>query len=356
MGAQWCESFQVYPSVANMLQGVWSQIDADWTISTVKPASGVQGMHCSGVLSAWPAMRRIFREAVVTAGVAFRFWVSNLPTNEGAVGAMMLSTFLDVAANVQVSFVLGTNGAIVCYGGGDYQAGAGNLNHATLLTRSNPCIIPAAYNHIECKVSPGNPGTIECRVNGVTVINFVGDTLGHNEVGQWAVGGAATVNGVADMYYGDLHAWDTLATPGPQDFVGNSSVRTRAFNADTATAGWTLSSGSVGYVLLSDNSDATYIEADTVGLESAFKAGNFDADVVAVVYQQANFRGLKLDAGDCDITPGFVSSGVTAAGTVAIMTPGETWFSSVSATDPATGVPWTITGAQAAAVEFTRTL
>ncbi len=359
MGAQWCESFQVYPSVANMLQGVWAQIDAPWALSTANPASGVQSMHCHGPSagSTWPAMRRVYDEAVATGGAALRFWVSNLPSSEGDTGALMLLTALDVAANGLVAFVLGTNGAIVAYGGGRYQFGGGNLTSWVLLGRSNPCVVAAAYNHIECRVTPGLTGAFECRVNGVTVLNFSGDTVGRAELGEWAVGGATTVNGVTDMYFGDLHAWDTLATPGPTDFVGNASVRTRLPDSDDgAHQQWSYSTGSTGWPLLIDNNDATYISAASTSLESAFGAGSYEADVQGIVYQQVNFRAIKTDVGDCNVTPGIISAGSTGLSTERILSTGEAWYWGIVALDPATSAPFTVAAANASELLVERTL
>jgi hypothetical protein len=355
VGAQWCESFQVYPSTANMLQGVWAQLDAGIALSTANPSSGTQGLRFTPGSVPYPAARRVFNQAVSTAGCAFRFYVPSLPNTETVLATVLLS-FLDVSGNPQVSLVLGSNGAIVALGGGLFQGGSSNVEGMTLLARSQPCVVPLAYNHIEALVTPGATGTVEVRVNGVTVVNFTGDTLGHNEVGQVAI--SCGDSGTGDMDIGDLHAYDSLGTPGPQTFVGNAIVLTRTLTADESGNEWTLSAGASAYPLLEDNEDTTYIEADTVGLTSSFAATALPGEVTGVVYQQVNFRGVKTNAGDCDVQAGIISgSSVGQAASASVMSTGESWFWGIVAEDPATSnAPFTPASASASQALLTRTV
>jgi len=353
MAGVWCESFQVYPSIANMLQNIYfAEIDEGFELTTANPSSGIQGLRGTGGGN----FRAIYGENKTTAGLAYRFSLPNLPSTETG-NAFVLAAFLDAAANQQVMFILGTDGSVVAYGGGLWASPYGRNANATLLDRSVPCTIVAAFNHIEFRVTPGagSAGAFEVRMNGVTVLNFAGDTIGHNEIAQFGIG----LNPITPATYdfGDMHTWDTLEGQGPQDFVGNAAVLCRTLVQDSTPAEWALSSGSTGYTLLSDNLDSTYIEADTTGLTSAYLAGNFPTDVEGIIYLQANFRAIKTNAGDCDITPGFSHDGNTAPGSVAVISTGEAWYTSIQATDPATsGVPFTVDGAEATAVELTRTL
>ena len=121
--------------------------------------------------------RRILGGNFESGGWAYRFYVPNLPTSEStpfaSANGFMLASFADAANIPSVSFTLGTDGAVVAYLSADGGLGVGIYPQGALLQRSNPCIIPAAYNHIEFYALPApSDGGFEVRVNGVTVLNF----------------------------------------------------------------------------------------------------------------------------------------------------------------------------------------
>ena len=116
-------------------------------------------------------------------------------------------------------------------------------------------------------------------------------------------------------------------------------------------------SGVPAYTLLQDNDDATYIEAPTAGLEESFMAAPFPADVIGVVYQQANYRAYKIGAGDCDIAPGFISGGILFECPALPVAPAPTWYWGINSDDPDTsGAPYSVVAANASKLALIRTL
>jgi hypothetical protein len=361
MAGLWCDHFGQYASSAELLDGVYAE--NGWALSTANPPrAGASHLRSSGG-SQSPYLRRVFGAAKSAAGVAYRFYVPNLPTVEAnylfAFPCIKLFWFLDAAAGCQICVVLGTDGSLVVYRG-FYFSDRLNGGAGTLISRSDPCLQARAYNHIEARCYPADSGgTFEVRVNGVTKYNYVGDTLatGLVEVSQWGIGGACGLSGVAYMDIADLHAWDTEAGEGPVDFVGNAGVMRRKLNQDTAVADWALSTGASGYPLLVDKDDATYIEAAATGLKSAFLGEDLPAGTEGIVYQQASWRGLKTDASDCDVQPAFISGAEVGTADAQPMTPAETWRWAIIGSDPdSSGAPWTEAAANASAVQFERTL
>jgi hypothetical protein len=356
MAGLWCENFQVYPSTANMVEGAWAQVDGGWSLSTVNPPEGGQNLRAGNNAG---NIRRIFGADKETAGFAYRFYMPALPSIDISVlNTLCLAIFLDSSARTSCIVVCGTDGSVIVKTGQVWPFSFAST--WSVIDRSEPCILPAAYNHIEFAVTPAaSDGSIEIRVNGVTVLNFTGDTIGLSDgtVSQVAVF-EGDGNGSAPFDVSDMHAWDTLPGQGPQWFVGNAAVLTRPLDSDSSPEEWTpSSSGGPTYELLQDNNDSTYIDAPESGLEEAFGAAAFPDDVIGVVYQQVNFRAAKVGAGDCDVTPGIISGGILAEAAACIMTPQFSWYWGIIADDPDTsGAPFSVDAANASKLALVRTL
>lgn len=374
MAGRWCDPFDEYPDTAHMLDGVYANVGSSWSLSTANPCTGTKSFRLTtgifildGGINAAMTARRIFGVPLLSAGVAYHLYLPELPpTDTGRVSecseALQLMVFLDASGIPQVTLRCGTDGSVIAYRGCNATISAFSYNNETLLARSNPCITAKTYNHIEALVHCDVlGGAVEVRVNGVTVLNIAGvntDFSGAAEVSQVLMGLFAneTDNNIGAIDFDDLHAWDTIGAS-PTDFVGNSAVIYRAPSADTATADWAATPGLPAYPLLDDNLDTTYISAPNVGERSAFLFADLPASVQGVIYQQLNWRGIKLNAGDCDVTPYFVSGGAEEDSAPVPMTTAETWRWAIQPEDPATsGAPWTPASANASEGAFLRSL
>ena len=367
MAGLWCEDFERYPTAAQMLDGLYSAVGSQVSISAANPATGSQHLRVNTNFVTNPGVdnacnfRRILGGTKVTAGLAYHFSIASLPTAEGATSGSPptfynLASFQDAANANQLIFVLGTDGAVVAYRGINYAS----MLFTTLLGRSAPCITANTYQHLEFKVKIDNStGTLEVRVNGVTVLNLSGiDTqaTANAETSQVIMGTGWLLPGGAHADIDNLHTWDTVAGEGPTDFVGNACVIRRTFNADTAIADWAKSTGGTGYTLIGDASDASYISSATVNDKSAFGMANMAANVAGVVYMQLNFRGLKSDSGNCSVAPAFESAGSETLLSAQALTVAQTWRWGILAHDPHTGAAWAKAAADAATVGLKRTL
>ena len=363
MSGFWCDPFDQYADAAHMLQGPWAEVGS-FVPSTAKPRTGTKSLFSAGGGSTFTSARRIFGAPVTEAGVAYGLWIDSLPrveNNEFNGGVSQhLFIFTDAAADCQVVITLGTDGAVVPYRGFNWKELGGDFGgFQQAFGRSLPCIVAGSWNHIEAKVviDPTN-GAIEVRVNGATVFNVSGvNTQGtsNTETSQVVVTASASfVTLTTETYIDDMHAWHTDGTS-PSDFVGNAAVVYRPPVNDTADAGWSaFGGGPPVYPLLSDNNDATGIEAATANLTSGFLCANLSSDITGVVYQMASWRGLKSDAGNCTVTPGFKSSGVTVTGAGQPLLTGETWFDAIFPLDPNGNIPWTPAAASASEITITR--
>jgi hypothetical protein len=356
MAANWCDPLK-YPSVASMLQGAWSQADG----ALASPDSGASAANFVMNIGAGDqVLRRDVGNAVATQGAAVRFQIPRLSASGWGSGGLFLMSFADASGNISCSVNMNSDGTIVLVKQWDWNNAHGGGFGVQLQVSSAPCIVVGAKNHLEMKCTPAVSGACEVRVNGVTRINFSGDTTGFSNgtISQVLFAAPYSPTEIATVTYSDMHAWDTLSGDGPQDFVGNAAVTVQPLNADSSTAQWAFSNSTgPGYPLLSDENDATYIEADTVGLESDYGITALDSAITGIVYLMPQFRGIKIGAGDCNVATGMRSGGTLRQGADKIMTTGEAWNWSVIATDPATsGSPWTVSAANAADLTLVKTL
>lgn len=353
MAGLWCEHFLEYGSDAQLLDGVFAQVDG-WTIqSTTPPRAGANYLQMTSNTDG--ILRRIFGAPKPDgAGYGFRFYTAVLPSVDpnipafGGIGPAF--GFAAQTGYCQMVAFVGSDGSLIfCHG--PFVAGSGT---AVQVYRTAPCITANTWQYIElfCNAETSG-GAFEVRVNGTTVGSYTGNTdpVGTAEVSQaYIVGNFGEHTAISDF-----HAWDTLSGNGPTDFVGNCAVIRRELDADTAQADWDLSAGSIGYSLLIDKSDATYISAATSGEKSAFGAAALPVGTTGIIYQQVKFRGLKTDAADCDVAPSMISGSDETAVTGQAMTSLETWRWGIFAEDPTTSAPWTLSAANASTPALTRT-
>ncbi|HEY5411098.1 MAG TPA: hypothetical protein VIJ94_10275 [Caulobacteraceae bacterium] len=357
MAGLWCEHFLEYANDTQLLDGVYAA-NTGFTLGTQPvpaPRPGAKYLYWSGSPQNNIQLRRIFGGPKTGAGFGLRLYLSALPAFDGTTGngSGVFLGFLNAGGLMQAGVFLGSDGGLIfCHG---VLAGWPAGLAFTIVGRSAPCITARTWQYIEMSCSPDPAvGTFEVRVNGTTVYNYTGNTdpQGTAEVSQ------AYMQAVAGIQHGvgDHHAWDNALGNGPSNFTGNIAVLRRELDGDTAQADWSLSTGTVGYVLLIDENDATYIEADAAGPKSAFQAAALASGVAGILYQQVKWRGLKTDAADCDVAPSLINGSSETSVVGQHMTTLETWRWGIFGDDPLTAAPWTLSGANASLPAVTRTL
>src|SRR5690606_21555592 len=102
--------------------------------------------------------------------------------------------------------------------------------------------------HVEMLLTFGNPGTVEIRVNGVTVFLDTTQNLS-NSIDVVQIGPQTGGTSLVAFAFDNLFIYDETGTT-HNDFLGDRTVFTLFPSADTGDADWTLSSGSDGFDLI----------------------------------------------------------------------------------------------------------
>lgn len=279
-------------NTADMLNGVWAEINGGFLSADVDPNIGNAGV----VFVTYPETassgsnsrhgRFALPAEVTTLGMAFRTWLAKLPTTNLH---HPYFSFMDNANSGIVTLKVTTTGQIAAYSGSD-RHGTGGV----LLGTSVPCLVANAYSHIEAKCTKGaGTGEIIVKVNGVEKLNLTGLTLSANNIAQVIIGSHESGGG-DDLsmisYWKDLVIWDTSGTEA-NDFQGSVAVYDLYADADTSL-NWTPSVGALGYPLIADDfpsntltASGAIIDGETVRVDNTYyrftNAGSLDAGAPA---------------------------------------------------------------------------
>jgi hypothetical protein len=339
-------------STANMLNGVWAQIvqGGGGTTATTLAADPDPNIASAGYVLKLAGMifdistnrcglRFALPTPAATEGFACRMWLSALPVGNDT---NPFISFRSAANAVLFSVRVLTNGSIEAR---SVDSNSGTLYGAT----TGPVVTANAWHHIEVKgLADASAGTIQVRVNGVTVLDL--DTLntGSSLIGQFEFGQVATA-GDQDtsysLYWKDVLFWDTTGSS-DNDFFGSVSVYDLIEDGDIDLQ-WTPSSGSTGFNLVNEGDsgpvDTGYISADaTPPGPTIFSMTGLPADVTSVRALIPIARMEKTDGGDCNVQMGLSPEGTNwDDGSDRPITSAFTYWWDVSAVSPATSAAWT---------------
>lgn len=349
MALLWCDGFDHYGTVARMTDGPYAEVVAGghWGLSTTNPRTGTYNMRRQAVGTLDAHMRRVLGGAKTTVGLAVVVYMDHLPA---AADSYCLYDFRDAANVAQISICVGTTGTIVVKRG---TAATGGGNTSTLLgTSSVPVITANAYQHVETMVFFSNTvGTVEVRVNGVTVLSLSGiDTVNTANVECSQVGIQCGCTGLFIQHFvtsdvDDIFCWDNSGSYN-NGFIGDRRVLTLFPNANTATADWTAVGAATGYECIDEanpNDDTDYISASTVGNVSQFGLQNLPSGISVVNAVVMVERARKTEAGTANTKVSVVSGASSAAGADKPLTEIYTYRQDVFQTDPVSAAPFTPT-------------
>lgn len=335
---------------AAMLDGVYAEVSAGADgPSNVQVRTGTLSMRIAASSS---VVRRILGSAKTgKVGQGAVFFKESLPTLNARAG---LFDWRDNANTLQVSVVVQTTGAIAAY--------RGRADTGVLLGQSaDGVFVASAFQHVEAAVLISDTvGTVEVRINGVTVLSLTGqDTrAGLAESSQVSIGTGfgSGLGGV--LHADDYFCWDDAGTEN-NDFLGDRRVRTLFPNGNTASAGWTAVGAASGYLCIDEaapNDETDYLEA-TGGTTPTSEFDFEDLPAVgAVSAVQTYVRMRKTNAGTANAQVSLVSGASVDAGTDRAITEVYTYYADVSELDPATGVPWTQSSVNSAKLRIARTV
>lgn len=351
MALLWCDGFDHYGSVANMLNGAWAEIASTGvSLQTSNPRTGTHSMRLTANAGASNIARRVLGAPKTFVGLGMALWIPNLPPGNNE---QQVFRWSDNANAVQLILFMQSTGVLELKRGGTVSLGA----------TASPVIVANAYQHVEAIATFSDTvGTFECRVNGVTVLSLTGlDTCAtaNIECSQVNIAGSFGGSGFSSTtcYVDDLFAYDNVGSYN-NTFIGDRRVLTLFPDANTATADWTAVGAASGYLCIDEatpNDDTDYITASTVGLVSQFGLQNLPAGISVVNGVVMVERARKTEAGTANTQVSIVSGASVAAGADKPLTEVYTYRQDVFQTDPATAAPFTPAGVDSLQFKVART-
>lgn len=350
MALLWCDSFDYYGStIGNLTEGLWAEITAGVTLSTLNPRTGTHSLR----LGASTTQRRVLGGAKTTVGLAGAFYYPILPTGNNS---CRIFEFRDAANQPQVSIGLQSTGTI--------EAKRGSVSGTVLGTTASPVVTAETYQHIEAMVFFSQTvGTIEVRVNGVTVLSLSGiDTVNTAlvECSQVVLGGGISGSTPSNVDMDDVFAYDDTGSFN-NSFIGDRRVITLFPDANTIQADWTAVGAATGYEAIDDASpdgDTSYITAGVPGSPgpiSEFGIQNLPAGISAISAVVVIEMARKTEAGPANTQWSVISGASETAGLDKPMTEIYTYRADVFETDPASAAPFTPSEVDGLLVKVERT-
>ena len=286
-------------------------------------------------------------------GVGMGFAMMTYPVNNS--GTPHPAVFQDAAGNTFGAVTVNTDGS-VSFNTGVYLNVFGNPG--TIICQSAPSVVPAnVWVHIEAKLTVSASGSIEIRVNGVTVASASGINFGTAQCTTVAAWGS-TYHGTAipATMYDDLVFWDGN-DGGVVDFYGDGRVSALLPTANSSvTWGRTgAASNAAAIGTATPDGDTSTINAASAGLVDTFTLADVPGTALTIGGVLTMVDVSKTDAGTATMTHGLLSGASVSASPAA--TPSTTsyaYLTAVHPVDPATGVAWTPSGVNAAQFRVSR--
>lgn len=354
MAIQWCDDFKSYGSTpAYMVNGLYSSVSANLVTDPDPTASGK--VIQLGTVSFFDSVRKALSTPSATVGVCSRLWLSTLPSSGSN---PCLIRFNDGANVVHVSIAVTSTGVIQAW------RGTQTFSTGTLLgSSSGPVVVANAWQHIEAKVLISDTvGTVEVRVNGVTVLTLTNQDTGNSAdltVAQIVLaassrGDLATQDVTA--HFKDFVIWDSTGAQN-NDFLGSVIVTSLIPDGDDTNT-WARSSGSVSNTLIneSDPNDTDYIsDAFPAAAKQVNTLSDLPSNVTSVKALMPLTRAANSDGGTGNIKTGLVSGATSGLGADKSLTSAFSYYFDIFELDPDTATAWTPSTANAAKISFTRT-
>jgi hypothetical protein len=233
---------------------------------------------------------------------------------------------------------------------------------------ASPVVTAETYQHVEALVFFSQTvGTVEVRVNGVTVLSITGaDTVATANVECSQVAFLCAANDTSNADHGvisdldDVFCYDDTGSFN-NTFVGDRRVLTLFPDADTAQADWTVVGAANGFDAINQanpDDDTTYISAGVPGSPtevSEFGVEDLPAGISAVSAVVLVNRSRKTEAGTANVQMSVISGAAESAGTDHPMTEVYTYRQDVFETDPDSAAPFTPSEVDAIVIKADRT-
>lgn len=327
-----------------------ADITSKWSINpTISATITTAGRNGQGLVIGGSLGKTLDYQSGWVVGAAWRF-TSPQGFSQSPIYQLMAA---NQSAGILVQMVMEADGSLSVWAG---QRGAGTLigNTANI---SPPLIIATnRWYYIEIKSSlSGSPtisASVTLRVNGVTILSgsastniLVSSTLTNQAKGNFHAFAGDSANG--QTIIDDIYIADMSGTGAINDFAGDLKISV-LYPASDDTFTWTAVGGTtssgfdhVNATFPETNDDTIYIKSTSTGAVADFfwqQLSTFTGTIVAVHY---GIYARKDDEGSREFQPT-----IHGSATGSVVAPGDTYLYYFNAydEDPATGVPWTLSG------------
>lgn len=365
---QWLDNFQQYGTNSSlMLNGPYAQIytsagggatpsivvDPDPTAggTTVLKVPDGQIVN-TGSNAPWGgAVRKVVPTPVASIGVMYRLWLDHLPSDSSHRPLVALT---DTANTNQLEIIVTAVGIVQVY--------RGSVDTGTLLGESAIAVVANAWQHFEIKVVIGAAGSVEIRVESITILNLAGVNTqgGLTTVGNVILAHAATTAATSGTaYYKDFAIWDTTGSLN-NSFLGTCFVYSMRPDSDVSGT-WSITGGAgSGWASINETNpddDTKYVSSPwPAATADVFTVTDLPTDATTVKGMMSMVRSRKSDGGDGQLQVSLVSGSSTGNGSNRPITTAYTYWTDIFETDPATAAAWTVAAANAVKLKLDRTL
>ena len=187
------------------------------------------------------------------------------------------------------------------------------------------------------------------KVNGVTVIDFTGDTKNggtNTTIDAIALGDYGAYNQVS--YFDDVYICDGTGSAPHDTFLGDVRVYAMSPAGAGASTQFTPSSGA-NYTTVDElpYSATDYNSSSTTGNRDTYAMADLPAGTANVYGVQTNVIAKKSDAGAMSLKPVVRSGATNYYGSATVLTSSDIVITDVRSQDPNTSAAWTPTGVNA---------
>lgn len=181
-------------------------------------------------------------------------------------------------------------------------------------------------------------GTIQVKVNGVSVFTYNGNT--QNGGTNLSIDGFWLLQS-GGCYFDDLYICNNSGTVN-NTFLGDVRVQTLVPNAAGTSTQW-AATGGANYANVADIPDntATYNMSSTVGQRDTYAMADLASGTTNVLGVQENLHAWKGDAGIGNLKPAYLIGGTVYYDSVISPGTSSAWYGSLRETNPATSTTWT---------------
>jgi hypothetical protein len=329
MAGLFCEGFDHYAAITQILEGKWTASDSVVNKSLVAGRLGGQALRFNNSSGNNFSKTLAANYATLICGFAFRPAVA---------GTNRFFAFRDAGTD-QVGLAINGSGRLIVYRG----------TTATVLATGTTVLSLNVWYWIEIKVTFANAGTIEVKLDGASEIaSTAADTTNTANAFANQILIAAGSNGQYD--FDDLYLCDNSGANN-NDFLGIRRVQTVAPSGAGSSSQWTPSAGSNNQNV--DDSpgpddDTTYNSTATAGHVDLYAMSDLAGSPSDVAFVQTVIRARMDDAGPRSIRDKCKSGGTTSDGASKALSVSYNNYLQLRETDPDTGVKFTAAGFNAA--------